>query len=99
MSGVTPNRDIDTVRRGIGGGDRLVPGTMSEDEHDALAALDRLASRIARLEEVGTRLVVWDERWPDDPGMARIVDEDCEAEIRAIIALAAGVGDTEEGER
>ena len=98
MARIDPDRDIGTVLRGIGSGDRLVPGTMSEDEHDALAALDRLASRITRLEEALQEAVPYingaihsDQPWRVETA------EGVMARLHA--ALAAGVGDTENGKR
>ena len=38
----------ETVRRGLGAGDRLVPGTMSEEEHLAGIALDALVAEVDR---------------------------------------------------
>jgi len=38
----------ETVRRGLGAGDRLMPGTMSEEEHLAGIALDALLAEVDR---------------------------------------------------
>ena len=50
---------VEQVRRGFGAGDRLVPGTMSEEEYEAGKALSALA---ARVEEAERECKDWESR-------------------------------------
>jgi hypothetical protein len=64
MTGEPTNELIARLRSALGAGERLVPGTMSEQEHEglwALAALAALAARVTELKaevERGTRIYV-----------------------------------------
>ena len=51
------------VRRGLGAGDRLVPGTMSEEEHDAGVALAALVARVEEAESDATDFFVEVSLW------------------------------------
>jgi len=80
----------ETVRRGLGAGDRLMPGTMSEEEHLAgialdalLAEVDRSQKRTERVASLACDLLAAVQPWQLQPAEVR------SAAVRLTVALAA----------